>query len=90
MSLYPYPVPAVPVESLWGYTHRLASENLLDRHVWLRQDIGIAGNTADLDAGQLEKLSEINTRSVDDIASTVQSLRQISDKSNTLLGQFTT
>lgn len=39
---------------------------------------------------QLEQLSEINTRSVNDIASTVQSLRQIAQRSNTLLGQFTT
>lgn len=39
---------------------------------------------------QLENLSEINTRSVDDIASTVQTLRQISDRSNMLLSQFTT
>lgn len=39
---------------------------------------------------QLEKLSEINTRNVDEIANAVQALRQITDKSNMLLGQFTT
>lgn len=61
---YPYPVKAERNESLWGYTHRLADENLLDLHVWLRQDIGVVGNSADLDDGGLNKLSEISGVSV--------------------------
>lgn len=62
---YPYPVEPAIYESLWGYTHRLANENLLDRHVWLRQDVGVVGNAAGLGETQIGKLSELSGVRVD-------------------------
>lgn len=53
---------------------------------------GIQNDTATVASQmiQLEKLAEINTRSVGEITSTVHDLRQIAEKSNVLLGQFST
>jgi hypothetical protein len=47
-------------ESLWGYTHRLATENGITRHVWVRNDIGLSGSGAALDSEQLKRLSIIS------------------------------
>jgi hypothetical protein len=47
-------------ESLWGYTHRLAAEHRITRHVWLRNDIGVVGNEAELDGEQLKRLSIVS------------------------------
>jgi hypothetical protein len=57
---YPYPVKPEGDESLWGYTHRLAEENLVYRHVQLRRRIGIVGNSAECARKQLNGLSEIS------------------------------
>lgn len=57
---YPYPVKPEGDESLWGYTHRLAEENLVYRHVQLRRRIGIVGNSAECARKQLNGLSDIS------------------------------
>lgn len=58
---YPYPVKPEGDESLWGYTHRLAEENFVYRHVQLRRRIGIVGNSAECAHKQLNGLSKISS-----------------------------
>lgn len=67
---YPYPLAPEAHESLWGFSHRLATENLLDHHVWIRQDIGIQGNEAELDREQTKRLARMSR-------STAQTLRRL-------------
>lgn len=55
-------------ESLLGYMHRLAGRNKHDIPYWIKHDIGLKTNTASLTERQLEKLSCISGRPVEELA----------------------
>jgi hypothetical protein len=54
-------------ESLLGYMHRLAVRNKHDIPYWIKYDIGLKTNTASLTERQLENLSFISGRPVEEL-----------------------